>query len=74
MVHYPITTMDSQEKTETFCKTQLGRVANTREMDCLSEFREIINKDTGHLEDHLENEVCVFDPRKLICRYNCIQN
>ena len=72
MVHYPITALDSQEKTETFCKAQEGRTANTGEIHCLSEFRDIIYKETGHLENELENEVCVFDPRKLIGQYTYI--
>ncbi|XP_065195715.1 uncharacterized protein LOC135827119 [Sycon ciliatum] len=67
MVHYPDTTLDSQEKTEAFCKTQEGRTANTGELHCIKEFRDIIYKETGHLENELENEVCVFDPREVFC-------
>ena len=70
MVHYPNTTLDNIEKTKTFCVAQGGRAAihTPHEMHCIAEFRNLIHKETGHWEENLVNQVCVFGPRELICR------
>eukprot|EP00117_Sycon_ciliatum_P015373 scpid42875/ scgid15244/ len=67
MVHYPYQALDHPSKTDAFCQEKIGRRASTHEMRCILEFRDLIYKETGHLENGLEYQVCVFDPREKFC-------
>ncbi|XP_065194999.1 uncharacterized protein LOC135826304 [Sycon ciliatum] len=68
MVHYPGRTFDTER--ENFCGNQNARMAingSVRENRCIEEFRDLIHKTTGHWEENLQNQVCVFSPRDVYC-------
>eukprot|EP00117_Sycon_ciliatum_P050525 scpid50824/ scgid5677/ len=67
MVHYPDRISDA--KREEFCLKQNARMPDNHspgENKCIEEFRDLIHTKTGHQEDTLWKQVCVFSPRRTI--------
>ena len=64
LVHYPPSKMNNAEMMTPFCQDQKARVPTEGDMKCVEDFRSLIHKETGHVEQNFANQLCVVRPGK----------
>ncbi|XP_065195383.1 uncharacterized protein LOC135826709 [Sycon ciliatum] len=62
LVHYPPSKMNNAEMMTPFCQDQKARVPTEGDMKCVEDFRSLIHKETGHVEQNFANQLCVVRP------------